>query len=148
MAEVSVTPMTAAHVEAVARLEQACFSAPWSAASLTEELANPLAVFRVAVDGDGQVLGYMGMHHIGDEGFVTNVAVAPAARRRGVAAALLSYMADYAAEHRLYRITLEVRVSNTAAISLYEGAGYVRDGVRPAFYSHPTEDAAIYSLYF
>ncbi|MBQ9859473.1 MAG: ribosomal protein S18-alanine N-acetyltransferase [Clostridia bacterium] len=140
--------MTAAHIETVACLEQACFSAPWSAASLAEELENPLAVFRVAVDGDGQILGYMGMHHVGDEGFVTNVAVFPAARRRGVAAALLAHMADYAAAHRLYRITLEVRLSNTAAIALYEGAGYVRDGVRPAFYRNPTEDAAIYSRYF
>ena len=41
-----------------------------------------------------------------------------------------------------------VRVSNTAAISLYESAGYRLDGVRPGFYRNPTEDAAIYSLYF
>lgn len=148
MTDVSVIPMTAAHIETVACLEQACFSAPWSAASLAEELDNPPAVFRVAVNAADRVLGYMGMHHIGDEGFVTNVAVFPDARRMGVAAALLAYMADYAAEHSLYRITLEVRVSNTAAIALYEGAGYVRDGVRPGFYRNPTEDAAIYSRYF
>ena len=144
----TVVPMTAAHVGAVAELEQACFAAPWSAAALAEELDNPLAVFRVAVDAAGQVLGYLGLHHVGDEGFVTNVAVAPAARRQGVAAALLAHMAAYATAHSLYRITLEVRVSNTAAIALYEGAGYVRDGVRPGFYRSPTEDAAIYSRYF
>ena len=144
----TVIPMTAAHIGAVAGLEQVCFAAPWSAESLAEELVNPLAVFRVAVDAAGQVLGYMGMHHIGDEGFVTNVAVAPAARRPGVGAALLAHLADDGAELSLYRITLEVRVSNTAAIALYEGAGYVRDGVRPGFYRQPTEDAAIYSRYF
>ena len=144
----TVMPMTAEHIAAVAALEQACFSAPWSAAALEEELTNPLAVFRVAVDAAGQVLGYMGFHHIGDEGYVTNVAVFPAARRQGVAAALLAATADYARAHGLYRVTLEVRLSNEPAIALYEGAGYVRDGVRPRFYCDPVEDAAIYSRYF
>lgn len=143
-----IIPMTAEHIEAVAALEQACFSAPWSEAALAEELTNPLAVFRVAVDATGQVLGYMGFHHIGDEGYVTNVAVMPSARRQGAAAALLAETARYATRHRLYRVTLEVRVSNAPAIALYEGAGYVRDGVRPRFYRDPTEDAAIYSRYF
>ena len=50
-------------------------------------------------------------------------------------------------EHGLSRLTLEVRVSNTPAIALYEGAGFVRDGVRPGFYREPREDAAIYSKY-
>ncbi len=143
-----VIPMTAAHIDSVAALEGACFAAPWSASALAEELDNPHAVFRVAVDDTGSVLGYVGMHHLVDEGFITNVAVSPAARRMGVARALLSHLAEYGAAQGLYRITLEVRVSNTAAIALYEGAGYVRDGVRPGFYRTPTEDAAIYSLYF
>ena len=142
-----IVPMTAAHVAALAALERACFSDPWSEAGLAEELSNPHAVFRVAVDGDA-VLGYVGMHHLVDEGFITNVAVDSAARRRGVARALLADLAAYGTAHSLYRITLEVRVSNTPAITLYEGAGYTRDGVRPAFYRDPTEDAAIYSLYF
>lgn len=142
-----VVPMTAAHIAALAQLERVCFAAPWTEAGLAEELDNPHAVFRVAVEGDA-VLGYVGMHHLVDEGFITNVAVSPDARRRGVAKALLADLAAYGAAHSLYRITLEVRVSNAAAIALYEGAGYVRDGVRPGFYRDPTEDAAIYSLYF
>ena len=143
----TVIPMGQSHIAAVAALEQACFSAPWSAAALAEELDNPPAVFRVAVEGD-TVLGYVGMHHVLDEGFITNVAVSPEARRRGVARALLADLAAYGREHRLYRITLEVRVGNAAARTLYESEGYKLDGIRPKFYSHPTEDAAIYSLYF
>ena len=88
------------------------------------------------------------MHHLVDEGFITNVAVNPTARRQGVAKALIADLTAYGTAHNLYRITLEVRVSNTPAITLYEGAGYVRDGVRPRFYRDPIEDAAIYSLYF
>lgn len=143
-----IIPMTAAHVEAVAALEQTCFSTPWSAEALAEELTNPHAVFRVAVDDTDRVVGYVGMHHLVDEGFITNVAVAPAARRTGVARALIDHLTEYGTAHRLYRITLEVRVSNIPAITLYEGAGYLRDGVRPGFYRAPAEDAAIYSLCF
>ena len=143
----TVIPMQQSHIAAVAALEQTCFSEPWSAAALAEELTNPHAVFRVAVEGD-TLLGYVGMHHLVDEGFVTNVAVSPAARRRGVARALLAELAAYGRENALYRITLEVRVGNTAASTLYESEGYTLDGVRPGFYRAPTEDAAIYSLYF
>lgn len=144
---VSVVPMAAAHIEAIAALEEQCFSTPWSAAALAEELDNPRAVFRAAVAADGRVLGYAGMHHVGDEGYIDNVAVDPAARRQGVARALMAELERYGREHALYRLTLEVRASNAAAIALYAGAGYVCDGVRPAFYRKPTEDAAIYSLY-
>ena len=143
-----IVPMAQCHIDAVAALERVCFSDPWSADALREELDNPHAVFTVAVGEDGSVLGYVGMHHLVDEGFITNVAVSPAARRQGVARALLQCLTEYGTAHSLYRITLEVRVGNTPAIALYEGLGYVRDGVRPGFYSHPTEDAAIYSLYF
>ena len=142
-----IIPMQQVHIDAVAALERACFAEPWSEAGLAEELTNPTAVFRVAVERD-TVLGYVGMHHVLDEGFITNVAVSPAARRRGVARALLAELSAYGTAHSLYRITLEVRVSNTPAITLYEGMGYTRDGVRPGFYRAPTEDAAIYSLYF
>ena len=94
------------------------------------------------------MLGYVGMHHLVDEGFITNVAVSPDARRRGVARALLAQLSAYGREHSLYRVTLEVRVSNTPARTLYEAEGYKLDGIRPKFYSQPAEDAAIYSLYF
>ena len=117
------------------------------AKALAEELDNPHAVFRVAVEGDS-LLGYVGMHHLVDEGFITNVAVSPAARRRGVARALLAHLADYGRAHTLYRVTLEVRVGNTPARTLYESEGYTLDGIRPGFYRDPAEDAAIYSLYF
>ena len=143
----TIIPMQQEHIAAVAALEQACFSAPWSAAALAEELTNPLAVFCVAVEDDA-VLGYVGMHHVLDEGFITNVAVSPDARRRGVARALLADLAAYGTAHSLYRITLEVRVGKTPARTLYESEGYRLDGIRPGFYRAPAEDAAIYSLYF
>lgn len=139
---ITVSPMAAEHVPAVAALETACFSLPWSEDGLREELANPFARFLVAVDGD-TVVGYMGMHVIAGEGAVTNIAVSPDRRREGIARTLLRACAT----DDIDRITLEVRESNTAARTLYEREGFVCDGVRPRFYEQPTEDAVLYSLY-
>ncbi len=141
-------PMNASHISSLAALEQMCFSTPWSEQSLREELDNPHAVFRVITDEDGNVLGYGGFHRAADEGYIDNIAVFPAARRQGVAAAILASFKQYAAEQELIRLTLEVRASNAPAIALYETAGFIRDGVRPGYYRHPTEDAIIYSAYF
>ena len=140
----TIVPFSAAHVEAVATLEKATFADPWSAAALEEELHNPCARFLTALDGE-TVIGYIGCHHVADEGFIANVAVLPAYRRRGIGKALV--LAAIKNGSALSRITLEVRASNHAAIELYRSLGFTEDGVRPRFYAHPTEDALIYSYY-
>lgn len=143
-----ITPMHADHLDSLADLESLAFSIPWSYDALAEELQNPLAVFYVAEDVDAEsAVGYVGMHHILDEGFITNVVVHPAYRRRGIATALLAELETYGKAHDLTRITLEVRASNQKAIALYEQMGYEKEGVRPGFYDSPKEDALIYSLY-
>ncbi len=140
-----ITAFAAAHLSAVARLEQLCFSDPWSTDALAEELSNPCARFLVALDGN-TVVGYLGCHHVADEGFIANVAVHPDHRRRGIARKLVAAAIEQG--HSLSRLTLEVRASNAAAIALYESLRFVKDGVRPRFYAHPIEDACIYSYYY
>ena len=144
----TVVRMNERHITALAELERVCFSAPWSENALREELTNPHAVFLVAEDDAGAVLGYVGMHHILDEADVTNVAVFPASRRKGVARALMTAVETYGREQKLVRVTLEVRESNAPAIALYEGFGYRQDGRRKRFYTDPVEDALLYSRYF
>ena len=148
MEQIEIRRMTAADVPALAAIERECFSVPWSAQALAEELEQPHAVFLVAHAPDGTVLGYAGMHHVGDEGFIANVATAARARRQGVARALLAALDGYARANALCRLTLEVRPSNAAAIALYTGAGFTCDGLRPHFYTAPDEAAAIYSKYY
>lgn len=144
----TVVPMAAEHLPALAAIERVSFAAPWSEQALYEELDHPPAVFRVALAPDGTAVGYAGMLVAAGEGYFTNVAVSPACRRQGVADALIKALILYGKTHRLSRLTLEVRVSNAPAIALYRKHGFVKDGVRPRFYSAPTEDAAIYSLVF
>lgn len=139
------------HLDALAELEKICFSQPWSRDGLAEELENPLACFAVAQierDGDSHVIGYAGMHCVVGECYITNVAVFPDYRRQGVAAALVQSLIDSAKKQNGEFISLEVRKSNGAAITLYERLGFQKVGVRIHFYSAPTEDALIMTLKF
>lgn len=140
-----IEPMTQENVEAVAALEQECFSSPWSLDSLVEELSNPLAVYYTAFR-DGELVGYIGMHHIIDEGYINNVAVRESCRRQGIATQLLETLMDYAKKEDLLTLTLEVRASNQAAIAMYKDFGFKEVGLRKAYYTLPTEDAALMTL--
>ena len=143
---IAIVPMHPDHLDSLADLESLAFSTPWSYDALAEELQNPLAVFLVAEDVDAEsAVGYLGMHHILDEGFIANLAVHPAYRRQGIARSLLREAQEYAEAHDLARLTLEVRASNVPAIALYEGMGLTRGCIRPGCYDSPREDAAIYS---
>ncbi|MDL2233540.1 ribosomal protein S18-alanine N-acetyltransferase [Ruminococcaceae bacterium OttesenSCG-928-L11] len=144
--EISIAPMTEETVASVARLEQACFSHPWSLSGLQAELSKPESVFLTASIA-GEIAGYTGIHHILDEGYITNVAVFPQFRRQGVATALMEAILAYGSAHQLAFITLEVRVSNHNAIALYEKLGFTIEGTRKRFYQTPTEDALIMSYF-
>lgn len=136
-----VVPLETQHLPGVAGLEKICFTTPWSEESLRTELSNPMAVMLCAVDEQGRVLGWAGFQHILGEGSVTNVAVAPEVRRRGIGQALMAHLLDKARMHALASLTLEVRASNVAAIALYENLGFKVLGRRPGFYEAPREDA-------
>ena len=134
------------HLDAVAALETACFAAPWTREGLAEELRNPQAHFLVA-EADGAVAGYIGVQEICGEGYVTNVAVLPQYRRRGIGERLLREAIRGAKERGCDFLSLEVRVGNAAAIRLYERLGLRLAGRRKAFYRDPTEDALIYTIF-
>lgn len=142
-----IVKMQARHIEEIAEIEKLSFSKPWSFEALAEELSNPLAVFLVAVF-EGKTVGYAGMHHIIDEGYITNIAVHPDYRRRGIATALINELDAYARKGGLALLTLEVRCSNTVAIDIYRRAGFDEAGRRKGFYDEPKEDALIMTKYY
>ncbi|HHW14622.1 MAG TPA: ribosomal protein S18-alanine N-acetyltransferase [Firmicutes bacterium] len=130
-------------VEEVLAIEQASFPTPWSRlAFLSELLENERAVYLVARE-EGRIIGYVGMWRILEEGHITNLAVHPDARRRGVGRRLLQTLCDLAQARGLHRLTLEVRVSNATAQRLYESFGFQAAGVRPGYYQDNNEDALI-----
>ena len=145
---VRVVPMTADHLDEVAELERLCFSVPWSRNMLAEELENALSAMLVALDDQGHVAGYAGLQVILDEGYITNVAVRPDCRRRGVAGQILQVFLDFAQAQNLAFLTLEVRASNQAAILLYGRRGFRGMGRRKNYYEHPREDAIIMTKEF
>ena len=140
----TVVPMAERHLAALAEIEKACFHAPWSEAMLREELGK--GIFLVA-ERDGQAIGYVVCQTVLDEGYITNVAVSPDCRRQGVGRALIAELVQRARAQGLSFVTLEARASNAPAIALYEGAGFVRVGVRKNFYTAPTEDAVLMTLF-
>ena len=106
-------------VDGVFDLESECFSTPWSKQSIASELKNPNARFFVACR-DNCVIGYIGMHLILDECYITNIAVSRKNRKNGVGSSLLGYAISYAKANSASFITLEVRESNIIAIEFYK----------------------------
>lgn len=137
----TITKMTAADIEAVAELEAATFSMPWSKQGFTDILYREDVLFLVA--REETLLGYAGVYCTAEEGEITNVAVAPQARRRGVARALIEELTAQLFKRGIDRIVLEVRVSNEPAIRLYGQAGFQTAGTRKNFYDKPSEDAYV-----
>lgn len=133
--------LTAQDLAGAAELECLCFDEPWSENALS--LLCGGAATGYAVTEGGEVLAYGGMFYVPDEGQITNIAVRPDARRKGFAKTILRALFADAAEHGLGQISLEVRASNQAAISLYVGEGFAEAGRRRHFYKNPPEDAVV-----
>ncbi len=135
--------MTPQDVPWISKLEEETFSMPWSPESFLEMIGKEDVRYYVAEE-EGQILGGCGVWMIAGEGNITNVVVAPAARNRGIATAMLRHLIQEGDREGLTAYTLEVRVSNAAAIHVYEKLGFVSAGVRPGFYEKPPEDALIF----
>ena len=133
------------HLAELARLEELCFSEPWTREGLAAELGSGTAVF-LAAELRGRTAGYAGMHCVCGECYVDNVAVFPELRRMGVGRALMEALIARARERDAPFVTLEVRASNAAARSLYESLGFREAGRRRDFYRRPAEDALILTL--
>ena len=137
-----IIPMNESHVAQVAALEKQCFSDPWSEASITSELENPLSLWLIAEE-DGAVCGYVGSQTVLDETDMMNIAVHPDCRRKGIAAALITELVSRLKARGSRVLRLEVRESNFSAIALYEALGFTQLGLRKNYYRNPKENALI-----
>lgn len=129
----------------IAEIEKYCFSTPWTSEQIKS--SNDSTVFFLAKEGK-KTVGYGGMYTVLDEGYVTNIGVLPDFRRKGWGKKLVNELLNFSKEKGLAFLSLEVRVSNMAAISLYSYFGFEKAGVRKDFYHNPKEDALIMTRYF
>jgi ribosomal-protein-alanine N-acetyltransferase len=129
---------------AIERIEQRSYPTPWSRSMFAGELAKPSSVCLGAFDAETEaLLGYAIVSRYVDAWHVMNLAVDPENRRRGIGTALLERLFEVTSGDGQRGYTLEVRVSNSGAIRLYERAGFRARGIRRGYYTDNREDALI-----
>ncbi|WP_196593764.1 ribosomal protein S18-alanine N-acetyltransferase [Pectinatus sottacetonis] len=136
---------------AVELVEKACFAMPWSRKAFWEEAAKKDAYYLLAVDKSmdrEKVVGYVGVWLIFNEGHITNVALIPEYRGKGIASLMIKNIISVVKKRAIDSMTLEVRPSNEKAISLYKKFGFKSVGRRPHYYLNNNEDAEIMWLIF
>jgi [ribosomal protein S18]-alanine N-acetyltransferase len=135
--------MTLDDIPDVHDIERASFPIPWPVYAFRQELeTNRMAAYLVVRVGDATV-AYAGIWLMVDEAHVTTFAVLPEWRRRGIGARLMLAVLQLAVEMHAAVGTLEVRLSNLGARTLYQRFGFRPVGVRPRYYSDNGEDALI-----
>lgn len=139
---ITVRELRREDIEAISRIESASFSMPWSPKHF-EELLDRDYCFYLVAEADGVPVGSCGMTNICNEGNIDNVVVAEEFRGKGIGQTMLRELIDRGEKMGVEAFTLEVRVSNAAAIHVYEKLGFASEGIRPRFYEKPTEDAMI-----
>lgn len=130
---------------AAAELERKIFTRPWSCQGFLDAISGERNIFLVAEEGS-EILGYCGMYCAADEGEITNVAVDASVRRQQVGKKLMERLLEEAKTAGIRTVLLEVRISNEAAIRLYEGFGFSVCGIRKGFYEAPREDGYVMQL--
>ena len=133
---------------AVRTIEALSFSNPWSDRTFLGEIQNtpvsfPLVVVRKPSD---KVIGYIIYWHIREDVQVNNIAVHPDFRGKGIGEALMRHVIDRVRKNGATFMTLEVRLSNAAAVTLYKKLGFDILGTRKNYYTNPDEDAFLMGL--
>ena len=166
-------PMAEVDLDQVASMEREAFPSLWPPTRYPRELKNKMAEYAVCVrDGEyvtlpprperkglfglfgkrnkpqlpvqAQLLvGFVGLWYMAGEAHMVSIAVREAYRRQGLGELLLIGALEMAMSREVQVVTLEVRISNAVAITLYEKYGFSVVGIRRGYYSDNVEDATI-----
>jgi len=140
---ISIVPTTLHYAADISDIESESFNDPWSLSAIKLEIENKHSICFTALQDGKTVVGHVTMRHVINEGYVSNIVVQKQYRRLGVGSLLLDALINEGIKREMIGITLEVRIGNKPAISLYEKYGFMIEGYRKNFYSNPSEDAAI-----
>ena len=143
MPSLSVERMRPGDLEEVLAIEGASFSMPWSRGAFLYEMEQNRVARCWVMREAGRLVGYLCLWEVADELHITNIAVHPATRRRGIGRALLRTVLDEASGRGLRLVVLEVRPSNHEARTLYESFGFRVVGRRRGYYYDTGEDALV-----
>ena len=139
---IEIRTLDLSDLNAIEQIEQRAYPTPWSRSMFASELAKPTSICLGAFEGE-ELVGYVVNSRYVDAWHVMNVAVDPERQRRGVATSLLERLFELTADDERRGYTLEVRMSNDAAIRLYEQLGFEARGIRRGYYTDNREDALI-----
>lgn len=141
---IKILPMQKEQLDEVMKIEEQAYGEHhWSKDSFYGELSNELAHYYCAYDEENNLVGYAGSWLIIDEAHITTIAIKPEFKRKKIGEALLNKILEECYKNEIKYVTLEVRVSNTPAISLYEKYGFKSLGTRKGYYQNNNEDALI-----
>lgn len=141
--DVQLVPMRRRHLRSVLRIEGQVYPRPWTFSLFMTELSLRGSRHYVVARVDGNLVGYAGLMISMDEGHVTNIAVDPAWQRHQIGTRLMLNLHRAALTRGVRHMTLEVRVSNQAAQSMYRRFGFETEGLRRNYYAESNEDALI-----
>jgi ribosomal-protein-alanine N-acetyltransferase len=139
----SIFPACENDIDNIYSIEKLCFKTPWSRGSFYDEIVRNDKAYYLSAFFDEVQVGYAGVWIILDEAHITNIAVHPDYRRKGIGSALLEGIIDVAKRNFVRGMTLEVRAGNEAAIQIYKQYGFYETGVRKKYYTDNNEDALI-----
>jgi ribosomal-protein-alanine N-acetyltransferase len=144
----TIRVMTAADLDAVIGLAISIPEAPcWPRSAWESYLAATAPPRRVFLaESSSELTGFVVGQNTGDTCELESIAVVPAHRRFGIATDLLAALIAWARQHGSSKVQIEVRSANDSAIKFYENAGFLRDGLRPRYYSNPEDDALLMTL--
>ena len=145
----SITKISDCDIPQIAEIEKQCFSDPWTERQIKEFSDSEGSFGWVCREENTEnVLGYITTSIILDEMYIANIAVHENYRRCGVGSSIMNALIAEAKSKDISFITLEVRQSNISAIEFYTKNGFQKCGTRKNYYSNPTEDANLMTLYF
>ncbi|MCM3705358.1 MULTISPECIES: ribosomal protein S18-alanine N-acetyltransferase [Cytobacillus] len=130
-------------IDDILEIEHKSFATPWSREAFFNELNHNQFALYVVLEEENKVIGYCGAWIVVDEAHITNVALLPEYRGRKLGEALMRQLMELASEKGAITMTLEVRVSNFTAQSLYRKLGFQNGAIRKNYYTDNQEDALV-----
>ena len=146
--DINIRVATSNDIQKIYNIEKECFSTPWSESSISSTMNGTNTYFAIAQKDNAEIVGYAGLYFAGNEGYMYNIAVKSGLRHLGVGTKLINNLKNFCIRNSMEFLSLEVRKSNIPAVKLYQKMNFKIVGSRKNFYTSPTEDALIMTVYF